>query len=120
MPDDPTAPELIVIRWADPPPETVISTSNIGTFLPQDSQGTTIPTDLRVTGELTVGTTPAISGFGTSIGQALGPLISSGGGGVATLQTTNTLLFRRSPTAYNDSTDFQYNRTADYTGSGAG
>ena len=52
MPDDPTAPELIVIRWADPPPGTVISPSNIGTFLPQDSQGTTIPTDLRVTGYL--------------------------------------------------------------------
>ncbi len=64
---------------------------------------------------LTVGGT-SITGFGTAIGQALGPLVSSGGAGLPMLSTGNRLIFRRATVAATDFVDFQFDRNSTYTG----
>lgn len=70
-------------------------------------------------GGLKVGGTGPITGFGTAIGQALGPLVSSGGAGLPMLSTGNRLIFRRASPGISDSEDFQFDRTSAFTGGAA-
>ena len=57
-----------------------------------------------------------ISGFGTAVGQALGPLINFQGSGVPALQLANSVIFDRKTPGPSDRTDMHFRRAATYTG----
>ena len=65
---------------------------------------------------LQVGPTTPINGFGTAIGQALGPMVNYQGSGLPGLLLSSRLIFARQTTHANDFTDFQISRTTSFTG----
>jgi hypothetical protein len=64
---------------------------------------------------LQVGGGATISGFGTAIGQALGPLTNAGDGSPL-LSTSGTLIFQRATQAPTNFADFQFKRSTTFTG----
>jgi len=69
-----------------------------------------------VNGPLTINGPITGTGIGYDIGDIPGPLVSSGGGNLPMLSTTNRLIFRRQNPAAGDNTDFQFDRTTTFTG----
>lgn len=68
-----------------------------------------------VTGTLTLGGVAA-SGFGTGIGQVLGPLVNYQGSGLPGLNLSSRLILARLSPALNDFADVQVNRTTTFSG----
>ncbi len=72
---------------------------------------TTVPTN----GTLNLGGT-SITGFGTGIGQALGPLVNYQGSGFPGLFLSSRLIFQRATPAFNDFSDITIQRTSTFSG----
>lgn len=70
-----------------------------------------------ITGSLTLGGTGPITGFGTGIGQALGPFVNyQGSGKPGLLLSTGGLVFAKSAPGITDSSDVLIQRTTSFTG----